>query len=38
MRGAEPLVLDDRAGRNRLDLVKHSERQRDIIVQQSRPD
>ena len=31
-RCAEPLVLDDCAGRHRLDLVEHSERQGDTLV------
>src|SRR3954452_19247453 len=32
---AEPLILDDRAGRHRLDLVEHPERQRDTVVPDS---
>src|SRR4051812_25154715 len=32
---AAPLILDDRAGRYRLDLVEHPERQRDAFVPDS---
>src|SRR4051794_24118545 len=34
-RCAEPLILDDRAGRHRLDLVEHPERQGDTVVPDS---
>src|SRR3982750_282742 len=35
-RCAEPLILDDRAGRHRLDLVEHPERQRGAFVPDSK--
>src|SRR4051795_9835385 len=34
-RRAEPLILDNRAGRHRLDLVEHPERQGDTVVPDS---
>src|SRR3954453_21898282 len=34
-RGAEPLILDNRAGRHRLDVVEYPERQRDTLVPDS---
>src|SRR3954447_21346491 len=34
-RCAEPLILDDRAGRHRLDLVEYPERQGDTVVPDS---
>src|SRR3954466_13393148 len=35
-RCAEPLILDDRAGRHRLDLVEYPERQGDTVVPDSK--